>query len=261
MTTRHGAGRRPNLIPSPGTKFGYVAVTALVRHAIITSQAVGPDEVPGNCAASAGRRRDRRATAHGDRRHSPQASRRSASGKGIGAPQLLRLVGDGHGRRRAVRRRRLFRVGQRADRHVFRRRDRQAGREVRPAAQGPARDADDLDRAVPRVPGDRPAGSVRVSGYVSEQPGVGRGHALADGLAGFGTCALLVHRRRYHRPQAHRGRPLRRQRTGRGGVPRQGPIPRRAEPRAPDAADSRADRRRVAPGVEARGRPAVRPWR
>ena len=65
----------------------------------------------------------------------------------------------------------------------------------------------DLDRAVPRVPGDRPAGPVRVPGNLPEQPGMGRGHALADGLAGLGTAPLLVHRRRHHRPQADRGRP------------------------------------------------------
>ena len=75
----------------------------VVRHAIVTSQAVGPDEVPGD-APCVSRRRDRRASAHGDRRHAAQASRGSASGKGIGAPKLLRLVGDGHGRRRADRR-------------------------------------------------------------------------------------------------------------------------------------------------------------
>ena len=77
----------------------------------------------------------------------------------------------------------------------------------------------------------------------------------------LGARSLLVHRRRHHRPQAHRGRPSRGQRGGRGGVARQGSLSRRAQPRAPNAADPGVDRRRVAPGIQSPTRRSCRPSR
>ena len=260
MTTVRGAGRRRNLIRLPGTKSGCAAVTANVRHVILTCQAVGPDIVPGDVA-----RFDENAdgglllmvTDVTSLKQAEEALREKesvlrsfydSSVMAMGVVELSEMDTQ-------------VRIGQRAGRQVLRRRHWHARREIGPSDQRPAGDALDVDRPIPRVPADRPPGPVRVPGAVSEQPGVGCGHAIAHGPPAVGAGPVLVHCRRHHRPEAHRGRPGRGQGARRGGLSRQGPFSCRTQPRTPDAAHTRLDRRRVASGVQARLGTACRRWR
>ena len=71
---------------------------------------------------------------------------------------------------------------------------------------GAARDAEDVERAISGVPGDGPAGSIRVPGHLPKQPEVGLGYPLADGVAPAGSGTVLVRRRRHHRSQTDRRR-------------------------------------------------------
>ncbi len=225
-----------------------------VRHAIITSQRVEPDELPGDLP------RLHEETGVGGLllMVTDVTSLKNAEAALREKESVLRSFYDSSQMAMGV-----VEVSGRDARFVsantlsetfFGRRDRHAGRENGPAAQSPARDAEDLDRSLPRVPA-RPAGpsgsSTRDNARAARRGS--RPRSRRWNLLGSGTGALLVHRRRYHRPQTHRSRPARCQGTGRGGVACQGPIPRRSQPRAANASDSRADRRRVAPGIEARG--------
>ena len=74
---------------------------------------------------------------------------------------------------------------------------------------------------------------LRIPGAAAERhlplgpdPGVGRARRSRQGL----SCGRLA--RRHHGPQAGRARAARRDAAGRGGDPRQEPVPRQHEPRA-----------------------------
>ena len=165
MTTRRGAARRPSLIRSPGTKSGCAAVTAWCGTRSSPRRPSGPTRFPATSHALDGTRLGGLLLMVTDVTPLKQAEEALREKESV-----LRSFYDSSvmamGVVELIRGRRLFRVCKCTDRHVFRRRNRQAGREVGPAAQGPARDADDVDRAIPRVPGDRPAGSIRVSGQL-----------------------------------------------------------------------------------------------
>ncbi len=62
----------------------------------------------------------RRPAPDGHRRHAAEARRARPPREGVAAPQLLRILGHGHGRHRADRRRRPVDLGQCADRSVLR---------------------------------------------------------------------------------------------------------------------------------------------
>ena len=109
-----------------------------LRHAIITSQAVGPDEVPGNAPRS--RKTTRPAGSCSwlpTSRPSSKPKRRFAEKESVlrsfydsseMAMGVVELSEDDA----------YFLSANALTDNVFRRRDRQAGREIRPAAQGPA---------------------------------------------------------------------------------------------------------------------------
>ena len=97
-----------------------------------------------------------------------------------------------------------------------------------------------------------PADPVRVPERLAEWYNMGRRDDRRDGDARIRSRALLVHPRRHHQDQESRERVPRGQGGGGGRQPGQRPIPRRAEPRAPDPDDARTDRRVVDAGVETR---------
>ena len=122
----------------------------------------------------------------------------------------------------------------------------QAGRDDGQRARGAAGAAGDLDRAVPRVPGDRPAGPVRVPG-TSGRPARNGSRPRSRRWTSPGStrelCSFIIEDitdRKRTEEDLREAKEL-----AEAASPGQGPVPRRAQPRAAHPADARADRRLV----------------